>query len=323
MYTELRYRLRKLVQDIPDRDNTSLTLRTKPEVQNSYKSKSLELGNGCTLIYLQVAEAVTLRSGPLPGFFHLQFPVIGETAVLIDSVKINCNPTQGMMSSPHIELQINFAANSEHLIIHIEKRCLERHLEQLIGRRPDQSLKFMPVFSLTESRTQELTDLMSLMISSLVNGTGLAHSQVTRTQMDSLFLSCLLTCLEHNFSNELLKSHNTVRPIYITKAQNFIHSNVTNNISPEDIATAANISTRTLFMGFQEYLNTTPMRYLKDLRLEQVRQSLDYAHPIGSSVTTIAMEYGFNHLGHFCTSYKEKFGELPHETLNRTSLSMQ
>lgn len=323
MYTELCYRLRQLAQEIPDCDSSSMTSCHTSGVLNSYRSKSLDLGNGCSLIYLQVTEAATIRPGPVTGFFHLQLPVTGKATVLVDAVKINCNSTQGTMASPHGELQINFATSSEHIIIRIEKQILKRHLEQLIGRRPHKSLKFKSVISLTESRAQELTDLLSLLILSLVNRTGMARLQVSRIQMNTLFLTSLLTCLEHNFSDELAGFHKAIWPVYITKAQNYIRCNMTSSISPEDIANAANISTRTLFMGFQEYLNTTPMRYLKDMRLEQVRQTLNFAHPTGSSVTTIAMEYGFNHLGHFCTSYKEKFGELPHETLNRTSLTIQ
>ena len=86
-------------------------------------------------------------------------------------------------------------------------------------------------------------------------------------------------------------------------------------IGPADVAEAVDVSTRALFAGFKTYLNTTPMRYLKDLRLDMVHRALCSMGPRRASVTTIAMDYGFFHLGHFCAAYKHKFGELPRETL--------
>lgn len=38
----------------------------------------------------------------------------------------------------------------------------------------------------------------------------------------------------------------------------------------------------------------------------------------GSSVTSIALDWGFDHLGRFAASYKKRFGETPRETLKRT-----
>jgi transcriptional regulator GlxA family with amidase domain len=91
--------------------------------------------------------------------------------------------------------------------------------------------------------------------------------------------------------------------------------NLVEPIGPEDVAAAVDVSTRALFAGFKTYLNTTPMRYLKDLRLDMVRETLASVDPRHASVTTIAMNYGFLHLGHFCAAYKQRFGELPRETL--------
>jgi AraC-like DNA-binding protein len=57
------------------------------------------------------------------------------------------------------------------------------------------------------------------------------------------------------------------------------------------------------------------MRYLRDRRLDMVRETLSGLDPRTATVTTVAMNYGFHHLGHFCAAYKHKFGEMPRDTL--------
>jgi transcriptional regulator GlxA family with amidase domain len=155
------------------------------------------------------------------------------------------------------------------------------------------------------------------MMISLTDREGISRSPIARSNMVSLLLSGLLSCLDHNYRDELARGSDRMRPAYIAKAEAFIKENVRRPIAPEDIAAAVHVSTRALFAGFMTYLNTTPMRYLKDLRLEMVRQVLLKLEPQDTSVTTIAMDYGFVHLGHFCAAYQKKFGEQPRKTLHK------
>lgn len=58
------------------------------------------------------------------------------------------------------------------------------------------------------------------------------------------------------------------------------------------------------------------MQYVREVRLRHVRDRLLKPMP-GDSVTDIAIEHGFPHLGEFATAYKKAFGESPSETLRR------
>ena len=56
------------------------------------------------------------------------------------------------------------------------------------------------------------------------------------------------------------------------------------------------------------------MAYLKRLRLEEVRRLL-LARRDGTSVSRIALDWGFEHLGRFASDYRQAFGETPSQTL--------
>ena len=63
---------------------------------------------------------------------------------------------------------------------------------------------------------------------------------------------------------------------------------------------------------FQEHRDTTPMNALRALRLDAARQRL--LDGACANVTEAALAVGFGHLGRF-SDYKERFGELPRQTL--------
>jgi AraC family ethanolamine operon transcriptional activator len=75
-------------------------------------------------------------------------------------------------------------------------------------------------------------------------------------------------------------------------------------------------SRRKLNYCFQDVLGTTPVKYLRALRLNSVRRALRQAAP-GETIQDIASHWGFWHLSQFAQDYRELFGELPSTTLRK------
>jgi transcriptional regulator GlxA family with amidase domain len=81
-----------------------------------------------------------------------------------------------------------------------------------------------------------------------------------------------------------------------------------------DLVAVTGVAGRTLFMHFKSFKGVSPMRYARDARLRNVRQALLRADP-EASVTDIALNAGFTHMGRFSVTYRRRFGESPSETL--------
>jgi AraC-like DNA-binding protein len=79
-------------------------------------------------------------------------------------------------------------------------------------------------------------------------------------------------------------------------------------------------SRRTLQNSFRQVADTTPVHYIRCLRLDAVRRQLLSA-PNPPSITEAAMSSGFTHLSHFSEQYKALFGELPSDTLHQRARS--
>ena len=84
-----------------------------------------------------------------------------------------------------------------------------------------------------------------------------------------------------------------------------------------DLCRAAAVSERALEYAFKEVMGLTPVAYLIRLRLHRVRQALLAATHGSTTVSAVALDWGFWHFGEFSRAYKDCFGELPSDTLRR------
>ncbi|MFF0341482.1 helix-turn-helix domain-containing protein [Kribbella sp. NPDC004875] len=107
------------------------------------------------------------------------------------------------------------------------------------------------------------------------------------------------------------------RPATIKRALAFLESNLDKAVDVADIAAAAGVSVRAVQTAFQRHLGTSPLAYLRRLRLEQVRAELLAADPAESTVAGVAARWGFHHHGRMSAAYHEVYGELPSTTLAR------
>jgi transcriptional regulator GlxA family with amidase domain len=103
----------------------------------------------------------------------------------------------------------------------------------------------------------------------------------------------------------------------VERAQQYIGAHLDDAMTVGDVAAAAGVAHRTLYKHFHDMRGTSPMRYARDCRFAEVREALLQACPQHNNVTTIAVQWGFCHLGRFSVEYRKRYGERPSETLRR------
>jgi transcriptional regulator GlxA family with amidase domain len=83
-----------------------------------------------------------------------------------------------------------------------------------------------------------------------------------------------------------------------------------------EIANAVGVGPRALQAAFRASHGITPRQLLAEIRLEEARARL-LAPEAEMTVTDAALASGFAHFGRFAAAYRERYGELPSETLRR------
>ena len=105
------------------------------------------------------------------------------------------------------------------------------------------------------------------------------------------------------------------QPPTLRRATAFIHDNAHRDIGLGDIATAIGVTPRSVQYTFRRHLGTTPLEYLRRVRLEKAHRDLQAADPAVDTVMEIAGRWRFGHPGRFSMAYKQAFGTPPSRTL--------
>src|SRR5919109_25670 len=107
-------------------------------------------------------------------------------------------------------------------------------------------------------------------------------------------------------------------PADLTRALGWLRSNLSEPVQLDLLAQIAGVRPRTLETHFKMFLGTTPLGWMRRMRLARARQELLHVRS-PTSVTNVAFANGFNQLGRFAGQYRKVFGELPSATLQRST----
>jgi transcriptional regulator GlxA family with amidase domain len=201
------------------------------------------------------------------------------------------------------------------LHIRIERSTLERHLEALLGTGVAGPIRFELGLDLTSSRGVSWAGAVALLAAD-VSRTGIAENTLAAAQWSQLLMTGLLLSQANLYSEHLERDAAPGGPAPVKHALEFIADNADRPLTAIEIAQAAGTSVRSLQRAFRERLGTSPMAYLQQTRLDRVHGELSSASPTdGTTVTDVALRWGFSHLPRFAASYRRRYGRPPSQTL--------
>jgi transcriptional regulator GlxA family with amidase domain len=124
--------------------------------------------------------------------------------------------------------------------------------------------------------------------------------------------------LGRGYTDGLMRNNaetSAAQPQTLRRAIAFIHDNAHRDIALTDIAAAIGVTPRSVQYTFRRHLGTTPLEYLRRVRLHRAHRDLQLADPAVDTVMEIAGRWRFGHPGRFSMAYKEAFGTPPSQTL--------
>ncbi|WIM93126.1 helix-turn-helix transcriptional regulator [Actinoplanes oblitus] len=113
-----------------------------------------------------------------------------------------------------------------------------------------------------------------------------------------------------------VQDRHDAHPATLRRACDFIEANADRDIAPMDIAVAARVTLRSVQLAFRRYLNTTPTAYLRQVRLQRAHRELVDSDPGATTVSAVAMRWGFASHSTFAARYRSVYGVPPSRTLH-------
>lgn len=153
----------------------------------------------------------------------------------------------------------------------------------------------------------------------LENKDAISFPQMWKNFSDDLIATCLHTLV--NVKSNTSPPYDQRIPRYIVnRVRDSTLSNAGMPLNISELCINLRVSRRTLNHAFIRALGITPVAYMRNVRLHQVRaEILQSPHKV-SGIAHIASKWGFWHMSLFSRYYRELFGECPTDTLQRTKL---
>lgn len=142
-------------------------------------------------------------------------------------------------------------------------------------------------------------------------------SPLIRAQTMRLVAATVLETFPNSAASADPAAATQVETTVMRKAVAYIDEHAGEPIGVTEIAAAARIGPRTLQEAFRRHIETTPMAYLRRVRLERAHAELLAADPTtGATVAEVASRWGFANLGRFAATYRNCYGRSPRATLH-------
>ncbi|MEH6373976.1 AraC family transcriptional regulator [Streptomyces sp. KLMMK] len=198
--------------------------------------------------------------------------------------------------------------------LRIDAALVDQEFATLTGHPPVSTVRFDFALDLADPKGRTVQLLIRSLLEQLDSPDPLfQHAELQRSQLRCL-VTALLLAQPHSHTSELHDNPQPGYPPHLRAALAFVEANLAEHITLDGIAGAAGCSPRTLTSVFRDRLGLPPMSYVRNLRLDRIREDiLASSDPIG----TIAYRWGISHLGRFAGDYRDRFAELPSDTATR------
>jgi len=183
--------------------------------------------------------------------------------------------------------------------------------------RTHQPVRFTGYKPVSPRAARAWKDTYAYVRETVVNHPGTARYPLIAAGAARLLVATALTAFPSNaLTDPTAVDRRDAHPATLRRAIAFIDEHAQRDVSTAEIAAAAHVSIRALQLAFRRHLGTSPVAYLRRVRLDHAHQDLVAADPTGQTVIAIAYRWGFHSSSRFAHYYKQAYGVSPSRTLH-------
>lgn len=204
------------------------------------------------------------------------------------------------------------------IAVKVDRIALENTLAAMLDRPVTSPVRLGPRLDLSSGLGSSWLRLVQLIMADHAQQASLMHHPLVGQRLQESLVTGLLLATDHQYRAQLDGGRQFIAaPRAVRRAAEAMLAEPGRPFTVTDLAEVAGVSQRSLQLGFQRYLEMSPMTYLREVRLGRAHDELRYGDPADVTVATIAHRYGFLHPGRFAALYRRRYGESPSQTLRQ------
>jgi AraC-like DNA-binding protein len=262
---------------------------------------------------LKYGADVDIEPGPLDDFYLIQMPLSGHALIRSGNQQVESDPDVASVLSPLDSTVMRWSPDCDQLMVRIDRMLVDRAIGALSGRLEPETVRFQLGFRWRECAPWRC--LVQYLTESANHPFDPSQYRLMVAHIEQLVVSTLVSAQPHDMRETKTARCAAVLPRHVKRVQDYLRANAAEPVTADQMALVAGVSLRSLYAGFKDYCGVSPMQYLRILRLDGARQAL--LNEPDCNIASIAMRWGFGHLGRFSIEYKGRFGESPSQSVRR------
>ncbi|MCV7409402.1 hypothetical protein AWC05_10195 [Mycobacterium florentinum] len=270
-----------------------------------------------TVSEIALGSDMSVDAGEVCGAYRIVVLRTGHTEGFYRGLSFAGGPGAATVYPPQGRATGKWAAGTRCISFKLERSAVDDALSDALGWQVMSQPDFSPIMSTDSAPTRTWINMLALFKEQVFRPDSVLNQPLVGLPfVDSLVRGFLLAA-DHPHREALAKDVRLFAPRAIRSAIEIIEEEAHLPLTLTSIATRTHISVRTLQQGFQRHLDTSPMAYLREVRLRRAHQALLRSDPSQVTVASVAYRWGFTNLGRFAAAHSARYRETPTETLRR------
>jgi AraC-like DNA-binding protein len=261
---------------------------------------------------LRYGAEVLIDPGCRGDSYIVQLPLQGWAQLRCGGQSARVDAQVLSVLAPQEHSQMHWSPGCTMLLLHMPRQVVERRFRQA-------GLSGEPRMALSKSReSPEVAAWWQAVLDLAANldrfGQSWLRQPLAAAAMEEFLLSSFMSLFMD--ASHPKPVHGGLDNRSLQRAKAFIEAHLHRAVDLHEIARAACIGPRALETLFKRHEGESPLIYARHRRLEAVHQALSKGDTgTRQSVSNLALDHGFTHMGRFAAQYRARFGCSPSETL--------
>jgi AraC-like DNA-binding protein len=272
-----------------------------------------------TLSEIAVGSDLPMDGGEVCGSYRVILVRSGHTEFVHRGRSVIAGPGTAAVFEPEGLGTGQWDAGSRLICFKMDRSAVDAALWDVLGRQVTSQPDFVPVIPIHAGLTRSWVNMLVQFKEQFFRPDSLLHQPLVGMPFVDSLVRGFLFASEHSHRDALDADEQLVAPRAIRTAIDIIEEEAHLPLTLSVIASRSHISVRGLQQGFQRHLGTSPMAYLREVRLRRAHQTLLECDPSIATVAAVANQWGFSNLGRFAAAHAARYRETPVKTLRRSA----